>query len=390
MAQRVDLISALTIRELTGLKRQLVLRGGGLPFKGAPWPIQQRVVTTWYPGNSAQATQHVLGPVDKPSTWQGFWKTTQLVDTPAEFSDASGAVLRIVVAFELVRVFEDIIRGGQALSVEWSDNTREQGRKIVREGVGSDFEPKYHRADDIEWQITWDWSGRGVQQEHVTFRNTSVLEGVTSTIVTGEQFAQLPQRFSLDNLFQFVDSVLFFTNGIARKMQQVVSRLKDVGDLILAVRSIPFQIAGQADDLATNTIAVANQFVDEISRKAPEQLSKSQKASQLTAVLSFYSTGIRESQLTARSARALRERLAQANKVQSDILAVHVVRQTESLVTLSLRYYGTPDQASSIAKANRLPLNQTTVDAGTILIIPRIDQRTTGDLSAARRASGGP
>lgn len=100
--------------ELTARHREIVLRGAGLPLKGANFPATQRVVTTWYPGNSAQATQHVLGPIEKQSQWSGEWNTTRLLQQACLFRDA-GVETQIVIADDLRSLLEDLFRGGALL-----------------------------------------------------------------------------------------------------------------------------------------------------------------------------------------------------------------------------------------------------------------------------------
>ncbi len=112
--------SSLTIKELTGLKRVVTLRGPSLPFQGATWGAIQRVVTTWYPGNAVEATQSVMGPALKPSSWTGVWRTTMMLRTPTLYSVNGGSDQTIVQAFTLANILEDIFQLGQRLRVEWT------------------------------------------------------------------------------------------------------------------------------------------------------------------------------------------------------------------------------------------------------------------------------
>lgn len=402
--------STLVIKELTGLKRVVTLRGPSLPFQGATWGGEQRVTTTWYPGNAVEATQHVLGPTEKPSSWTGVWRTTMMVRTPTLFSEAGGSVQRIVRASTLALILENMFRLGQRLRVEWQNTlprtttistangqleltsiVPEETVRIVREGRCLDWDWGYERSDDIDWSMTFDWSSRGARQQKVVTRRqedvAAVITGLqleianaiarleSNALVRSNRALQVPNTntLSLGDLENIADFPAALLQQFTRAALRISNRLKQIGELIDKVRSIPAQLANQLLDVANNAVAIAAQFTDTMSRQPPESNVARVKAAQLSKAAEFFNDATTQADLIARAALGIRTIVQDSAKQEKTILAVHVVRQSEQLTAISLQFYGTPDEAASIAKANLLPLNQQTVERGTVLIIPTLD-----------------
>lgn len=378
--------SVIIIRELSGRKRTVELRGPALPFQGANWGGEQRVVTTWYAGNATEATQQVLGPIEKQTSWDGMWRTTQMVKTPSTVNE-NGREVAILQANVIRDVLESIFRLGSALRVTWSN----KDRSIQREGRCIEWDFAYDRSDDIAWDMTWDWSGRGVRQQRaVSTRKNPVNQDLQSMALTALDVTVIEQieglassrrdvrlsadRFTLGQLENLVNAPLETTRSFARKAQQIADRAKQLGEIINTVRSLPFQVANQALDQANNAVSIANNFVDEISRRPPEQNSTKTKVSNLTRTASFFGQADNRARLMSRSATRVRRRVESSAQSESTILATHITRQGETLQSISRRYYGTTDEAPTIARANNLPLNQTSLPARTLLIIPTIEQ----------------
>lgn len=378
--------SVVIIRELSGRKRTVELRGPALPFQGANWGGEQRVRTTWYAGNATEATQQVLGPIEKQTSWDGMWRTTQMVKTPSTVNE-NGREVAILQANVIRDVLESIFRRGSALRVTWSN----KDRSIQREGRCIEWDFAYDRSDDIAWDMTWDWSGRGVRQQRaVSTRKNPVNQDLQSMALTALDVTVIKQneglassrrdvrlsadRFTLGQLENLVNAPLETTRSFARKAQQIADRAQQLGEIINTVRSLPFQVANQALDQANNAVSIANNFVDEISRRPPEQNSTKTKVSNLTRTASFFGQADNRARLMSRSATRVRRRVESSAKSESTILATHITRRGETLQSISRRYYGTTDEAPTIARANNLPLNQTSLPERTLLIIPTIEQ----------------
>jgi hypothetical protein len=407
--------SSLLIEELnsTGdsVQRSVTLQGPGLPFMGAAWSGKMAMKTTWYPGNGDEATQTLTGPQDMPSDWKGEWNRTRMIRSPSIVVDESGAVTQAVSPETLVDALEAMFREGARLRVTWAVTGDSPGASVrkVREGRASQWVFTYTRAQDIEWSVTYEWVGRGrATQKVVSTRDDNLDASVAALNVSVSNLAALidankfinangirlaAHHLTLGQLEAFVGAPLAAVNSLRRNLQSIVNDVKRIGDIAQKVRGLPFAIASQAVDFARNTVGLANQFVDQISRTPPEQMTLKQDVSSLTRALGFYNQNKQTSRLVARQAQdfALKMRTRQASvalqgtptnqSVQmrtGDVQAVYVTKQGDTPQRVSQRFYKTPDHARDILRANRLPLSQPTLPPGKPIIIPFIQTTQRG------------
>jgi len=408
--------SVLVVEELTGRRRKVTLKGGALPFQGASWAGQTVVMTQWNPGNP-EATQHVLSPQEMPSSWVGEWNTNRIAAAPSTFSEGGAQDETVVFANQFADIFDSIRRGGQLLRVTWQEQRNiktgaqrtalgvvaaegtEVSRefKITRVGRLTQFEISPARMDDIMWSMTYEWSGRGENQRKVLdLRGDSIVmasrrsiaeQNATATVILGDSLRQrhhvanATTPFRLGDLEALADGPRDLVDDFARTANSLTNRMKQIGDLINKVRETPAAIAGQAVDVATNAVSVANQFVDTISREGPEAMSTRNKVSNLTRAASYYGKSQTQAELMAaageRFARTVRQRRNVMlgltrfgnNTTVSDVLAVHVPRDGETLHNISMRYYEA-DLSAELARANGLPSYTIEPPQRTPLIIP--------------------
>ncbi len=171
--------STVVITELGGLNRKLTLAGAGLPTRGTTWAGETRLKTKFVNGNP-EAIQHVLGPSIAPSDFEGMWRTTQLLGTPAKFVDESGTEQIITRASTLVQALETISLSGSRLRVTWSSD---DGRSILREGRIGQFSFAFDRFDDVKWKCNFQWVSRGnTSQKVVTFKGEQTDAGVNAAL----------------------------------------------------------------------------------------------------------------------------------------------------------------------------------------------------------------
>lgn len=435
-------VSQIVIEELGGANRRLTLFGAGLPKQGANWPGAQRVVTTWYAGNARQATQHVLGPVERQSQWNGEWNTTRLVRSPAQFSDATGVQV-IAQADDLRAVVEDMLRAGTLLRVTWisdpgrsllaaAGDTRSDGglreqplppeeRKIVREGRATEWDFQYARIDDITWSITFDWSSRGAtSQKSVStddFPNAGQLVTLAaaalavsnavdrSKLVTSNR--TLPKsatRFTLGQLEALVDTPTRLMRDISQAANSLVFTAKALGDVINKGRATPFNVANQAVDVANGAVAVSNNFIDSMSRQPPESMALQSNLATVTRNASYYGDGVKQSQYMATAAQRTRSAfraqaqgrvtatgeagkgVPPANRTQGAVgeqnrpLAVYLTVEGDTLIGVSIKFYGTEAGAYSIAFSNAMRPTLAVLPAGRVLVIPQLNAGRAGGL----------
>lgn len=423
--------SLITITEQTGAKRQLTLAGAGLPKKGANWPGAQRVVTTWYAGNSAQASQHVLGPVERQSQWTGEWNTTRLISLPAVLRQDENDT-NIVDADVLRLVFEDILRGGSLLRVTWVNqlrdtvtglpgNAQSQPKKIVRDGRATEWDFQYATTDDISWTCTWDWIGRGDTSQKTLNADSIPDAGEIIRIANAYQaaFASIDRaklvnsnrtipksatKFTLGQLEALVDAPSRLMRDFARVATLAISRCKYLGDIINKGRNLPFEIANQAVDVANSAITASNLFVDEMSRVPPEKMALQANVAMVTRNASYYSGTLQQANYV--SAASVRARAAYRANSQGDVtstgeagkgapparrttgavgkrapLAVYTVMDGDTLISVSMKFYGTDAGAFSIAFSNGLRATTTTLPAGRVLLIPQLNSGRVAGLA---------
>ncbi len=140
---------------LEGNYATIKLTGGGLPYKGTTFPREQRGKSTYYPGNPV-ATQTVTGPTRPPTTMTGRWMDFDLGEGGARALDQQIGIL---------------CDKGVPVEVRWGGRSLTNGEDpaIVQRGRISKYEPKYNRAQDIEWSITFEWRGDALQTKPPTF-----------------------------------------------------------------------------------------------------------------------------------------------------------------------------------------------------------------------------
>lgn len=376
--------------------RTVELRGSGQPFRPATWKGIQKVVTTYFPG-SPEATQQVLGAQDAPSEFEGMWRRTLLGRTPAMVTDQGGAPSPIVLPADLRELFDDIRARGRRLRVTWAatDGVGAQRPPMVREGRLAEFTVPHDRQDDIGWTMKFDWAGRGgTRQKVVATRegelvafvndvqakaNAATAAALRASLVAQHAAVPLgPTRFTLGQLEQLVDAPNKLLQSFVRSLTQVTSQLKQVGDIATKARNLPAQLANTSIAFARNTVAIANQFHDTTDRTPVELNAASNQLADLTRSTSYFWQTADAAHGVARSATQLRHgvtssSLRSGGHQTRTILAVHIIRQGETLSSISFKYYQSTDYAGKIARANGLPW--TTVDEfpRPQLIIPVLD-----------------
>lgn len=384
--------SVLKIEEQSGRRRAIELKGSGLPLQGVEFGGSTVLATSWNPGN-AEATQHVLGPQEIPSTLSGVWRTTQLVRTPCSYSE-QGSTKAVTFAYSLANILSEFQRSGQSLLVTWfncitsgTPNTitftkREQ--LITRIGRLSEFKPKYDRIDDIEWNATFVWTGRGVPPAKLVddaedvvakLRAANIAASQAATKIASDEFLGsrqtrlFPNQLTLGQLEAMADAPREMVDSFATTANGISNRLKRVGDLIIKIRETPAAILGRILDVANNAVGVSNQFIDELSREGPETLSASNKVSSLTQSVRYYSGAqtLAESIRDANNdlARTVRRRrnasdvsgsvAGGSDALSNDILAVYIPRQGDTFVSIAIKYYQTETYGPVLARMNGYP-----------------------------------
>lgn len=426
--------------------RKVVLLGPSLPFMGAEWAFENNIITTWYPGNATEATQQNLGPREMPSTWEGIWRRTLMGKSPTIYTDEAGASHRLIHPHVLREILEDIARTGVRLRVTWAVRGKEGGGqrttgssrsfnldgtvrldrilsgdttdidvKIVREGRIKTFRTPIDRHTDIRWTIEFHWMSRGgrqdkaasVREDDDAATAAQALEAsVNATIeATNEKIRSSTRlirksatRLTLGQLENLANAPLKLVTSLTRKLQQNVNSFKRIGDIAKKLRSQPFSIANAVVDFARNTTAIANNFLNDMGRRPPEQNSLKLKVSALLRSANTFNkisngvvlnarrgyeldTTIRQILVSGANRGALSVRASTSTRA-GDIIAIHISKTGDTPQTVSKKYYGNADQGVSILRSNRMSWFTPSFRPGQILIIPALGTASSKAASA--------
>lgn len=399
--------STVTIEELPAFgtsPRFVRLVGPSLPFMGAEWGGENKLVTTWNPGNSTDATQHNLGPRETSSKWSGDWRRTMMAGTPTLVRDSTGQQLSVDAPDVLRDLLEDIFRTGRRLRVTWHSTwimslkigTREdvtKQSKIVREGRAKSWSFKHRTIHDIEWEIEFEWVGRSAEVPKVTaafqpnvFRLSQAYQEKIRQV--SQRAAKVPQSLTLGQLEAFAKTPSAFATSVSRKFLQIEHTLDQIVDVAKTVASQPGQVTALALDHARNTQAIAKNAVAKLSSIPAELQSTKSTASDF--LRSHQTFGEFQDQVRASGAasqdfiaelrkQALQQSGAldghQGNSVTADpstVQRIYITKAGDTPKRVSQRMYGNPDNDVDILKANKLSWYLATFDSGKILIIPAI------------------
>jgi hypothetical protein len=136
----------------------------------------------------------------------------------------------------------------------------------------------------------------------------------------------------------------------------------------------------------------ANQFHDRMSRRPAESQSLSQNLADMTRTAAYFNSTVREQIQVSREAQALslsQQRQVALMGARGEIVAgtatnatttrtvigVHICRQGDTSFSVSMKYYGTPDNAASMLRANKLSATLVRLPVGRPLVIPVIAAR---------------
>lgn len=364
MPEIANRASAFTIRELTGQQREVRLRGRALPYQPLQFSGSQRVEMTWYPG-SPNATAQVLGPTEDETTVNGVWKDRFLKSSPQQGAGDANATIdgrAVRDVMELVKAVDSIRRQGQQVQVTWDE--------IVRFGFMTKLTTRWHRRQDVEWEIAFEW----ISQEGGVPQSTFATEAAASSMraATADLLARLQNETRVN--FAVVRRYGEPINAALNALELVSSELDALSDSSLRPTISPTETALRATSL-TQTINVRTTELMQAAtglgpREARSDVPASVVPGQVIATM-FFQRRLR------RTARELRSRAVVTwrelvRRVESNVIARHTAREGEDLRDVSQRYYRTPHEWRRLMQFNRL--DSPALEAGQVVLIPRLVQ----------------
>lgn len=348
----------------------VVLRGRAMPYQGVSWEVGMRSKLTWYPGNPV-ATQQVLGPEEMPTTMGGKWKDRFI----SKAIVVNGDETRIGKAVQAVQLFQGLARAAKAVRVQWLGE--------VRTGLIKSFRATYDRAQDIEWEVEFEWQSRDDETAPRGSGGGPVDVGTTSDLL-----AMLNRLEDIAALAPLAADIA--VSNVAQVISQI-NRVRDIAlDAVQILRvaettvNLPMTLLGAAKSALT---AIELEVKDLVGRVTGPRASgvDNWTATQLNGDTTDPSQPKRSSSTTQQlkfevwrrgvGAAAMlflftlqRQIMALGARYQPQTTKVITTTETQTLYSISRQYYGSPDYANFLASVNRL--TSVRVAPGTQLRIP--------------------
>lgn len=415
-------MASLTIEERTGnagTDRTIELLGAALPFQGAAWGGSLRVRTTFNPGNP-QGTQHVLGPEEIPSDWNGEWNTPRLIAAPSRFNDPEKGVQdqRVVSPETLMKILEEIFRGGALLRVTFA---AAYGMKIVRLGRATDWNFQVSRATDVKWSTTFEWVGRGdTTQASANFAENDILANSRDANLKAGRIALLAAtadlradrdalaatalanqapELTLEGILGLASAPLEVLDRVGAKFKQYETRLVFLGGELrktgATLANYDTALSERAADIGDGMAQTATVLERQMTQQPPEVLVEHSNVGKILVSMNYMNgsyeatveageSGRTLAQSSRRQTNAFKPQLLSRNAANQllarDTITVYIPRATDTMVSISLRYYGTDEHAGALARVNGLPAETITPPriALVVPILSSIQQQSVG------------
>lgn len=337
-------MTTLLIEDLTN-DRFVALEGRALPFRGVSFGTTMRKEVTWYAGSNV-GTMQVLG-IEEPNTdMEGKWSDRYLAGQVSV-----GGFPEVVLAADLVAIFEELAEQGANLRVQWGPK--------VRNGIIESFEPVYERQEDVQWSISFAWFGRDDAEVTRAFTESQPDQepALSAMNELDEVAADEPSQSSRSYISRVRESVTSirgsttaYINAVKRVAQTPNPPLGPLNDIITAARQIGEDVKG----LLLGTAEPIDEMV--LSDRAEDRLLGDLSRREVSNRASILGAE------TGRTARKLEK------KVRPRGRTIVEVREGQTLRDLAMKFYGSSDDWTRIALANGL--TRSVVEPGTRLVVP--------------------
>ena len=335
------------------------------------FPVEMRSKTTRYAGNE-QASQQVMGAFDDDLTIAGVWNDVKIGDGNARY---------------LWDTFDAVCRSGATLQVDWNG--------VSRRGILKRFTPTPLRAQDVEWEMRFEWRGRVAPSAPPTFSTSTqnprdALSSLSDSIQGTQSMVQSFQDDPLTRVVGLSDAIVSQIDAAQDQLTTVISQVTQGVAAATTIASIPQNIIERAIGICGNVATQLSQTEDAILN------------------LSMGAYVVRDDALTLLQFQFARLSLLQQSTASREVAANTAASFTgylfpeviaevrapagSSLRDIALKFYGDPDLWWVIAKYNgftgssvpSLPLGVTDSPlAFRQIAVPRRQNGTLGDLSQA-------
>lgn len=344
----------LIVTELTGSKRQVILRGRALPFRGPEFASTQRLKTTYYTGNP-EGTQQLFGPQFDSTTFSGMWRDKYLQPPPG--SQQAPVQVRgfsqPVTAEMLIGVFLDLQLSGSTLEVIWSMYRRIG--TLRRVALTPD------RTEDQAWQLEFEWLGDGSQapeQSPLVGLDPDAIQTAMSTL--GDLWAA--GTGAIDMIQSYDARIFQLISGLQSQVDDVLQQCRVLAHAI----TLPTRVVQGIRASATSIALLVGQLLTEVLENTYTVAMTSDGVAGIFTLESFRRD-------MAFFGETLRESVNQAasnleSRAEPDPLKVVVMDESGSLRQLAQREYGNADAWQTIADVNGF--DGSSVPPGTQVIVP--------------------
>ena len=384
-----DLVTAFTIRELTGQKRTLTLRERALPYRPFELSGTQRNTVDWYPG-SPIGTVQVFGAKEEQTTITGMWKdafllprdaagsgkpptaemelfTSEAVGGEEVFAPSSSALLSTRA---LVKAADSIRRSGQEIEVTWLDQ--------VRRGILERFTAKWHTGHDAEWEMMFTWSSQGESFSEVSMRDDLATNlGDLPNKVVGELETIFNDLGDLVNdasatsadLLNIYGSV---SAGLADLSDQLTDAVVAIGGVLQTPAEAMRRCAGILDGIKLDAVTlgeIIGELADGAALDSASDVLFGSLQRNFGDVLSVRGRQRDKAKACARlAALAASEQEALISQITSTVISTFQARDGQDLREVAMDAYGDPDAWRGLMVYNRLTTSQ--LRAGQVVFVP--------------------
>jgi hypothetical protein len=340
------------ITELTGQKRQVVLRGRALPFRGPEFGISQRSRVTYYTGNPI-GTQQLFGPTFDPTTFTGIWRDKYLQPDP---STGQAAVTvrgfpQPTTAEAMVGIINELILSGSDLEVQWS--------MFRRFGIVKRFTPSPDRTEDQPWSLEFEWHSDGTQPPEQTTLQTLDPNKIESAM---SQLSDLVAFDPIDTILSYEARIFSLIDQIQTQVDDVLTKCRVLANAI----TLPTRVVQGIRGAATSVAFLVGQLLTEVLENGYTVAMTDDGVAGIFTMEAFKRD-------VGTFAGILRDSVNQAaqsleSRAEPDALRIVTMDGSGSLRVLAQQEYGNADAWQLIADANGF--DSSSIPPGTQVIIP--------------------
>lgn len=330
-----------------------------LPYRPIKLPGGQRMERTWNPGNPV-ATVQVFGAEEKQTTLNGMWKDRFLNDN----GSSSSAIIqfdgqRLTNCVDAESAIQQLRRQGLMLRFQWDNH--------VRLGFMTEFVPTWHRRQDLEWEMTFEWVAFNDVPVSAPLAPATGISDFQSTLAALN--SQVDQFIALGNGYaqQYINAVKGLQGTIEASALQVADIVNQGANLTLSPVRQAQRTTAAINDVDNKYEAMAS-YIDsqpDIVRSRDGAMT----SYGLTLALEQTSRNLGSSAKQGRRASA-NQRILIAQQADPEVLGAFKARQNMDLRQVSTQFYGTPNDWIQIKVYNGLSSSKLT--AGQTILVPRL------------------